>query len=208
MVFSAGIVLFFLAILSPFVSEEHQHLDDQELVACALRDKQKFALIVKRYEEALQRYIYRLGCRDRSAAQDILQEVFIKAYIYLNDYDASLSFSSWIYRIVHNETMSFFRKERIRPQLLETDENLLLLEKMTDEGSLTLQQDKDIAAKALREAVGTLDAKFRDVIVLKFFEEKNYEEISDILQIPVGTVGTLINRAKGKLKIALSGLYR
>lgn len=92
---------------------------DQELVAGVLEDKKQFAAIVQRYEEPLFRYIVRQGARDRELARDILQEVFIKVYLHLNDYDASLPFSSWIYRIAHNETITHFRKEKNRPLVLD-----------------------------------------------------------------------------------------
>ena len=79
---------------------------DQELVSDTLSDKHAFSAIVKKYEEPMRRYIKRLGCKDENEVDDVLQEIFIKVFINLNDYDPSLQFSSWIYRIAHNETIS------------------------------------------------------------------------------------------------------
>ncbi|MEI6757062.1 MAG: RNA polymerase sigma factor [Chlorobium sp.] len=176
---------------------------DQELVTRTLENKQAFAAIVRRYEAPLLRYIARQGCRDTSAAQDLLQEIFIKTYVHLNDFDHSLQFSSWLYRIAHNEIISFFRKERSRPSVLEREDDFFLFEKVIDDLGLTAQGRQKHTAPEIQTAVDRLDPRSRDIIVLKFFEEKSYEEISDILQIPQGSVATLINRAKKKIKSSL-----
>jgi RNA polymerase sigma-70 factor (ECF subfamily) len=173
---------------------------DQELVVRTLEDKQQFASIVRRYDAPLYRYIVRQGCRDNSQAQDILQEVFIKAYLHLNDYDPSLPFSSWIYRIAHNETISHFRKEKNRPFVLEKGEDDELFGKIADDLGFSQQEIHQYVASDIQAALEKLEARYCDIIILKFFEEKSYEEISDILQMPQGTVATLINRAKKKIK--------
>lgn len=173
---------------------------DQELVVRTLKDKQKFASIVHRYEAPLFRYIVRQGCRDSSQAKDILQEVFIKAYLHLNDYDPSLPFSSWIYRIAHNETITHFRKEKNRPFVLEKGDDDELFGKIVDDLGLSREEIHQYAVTDIQTALERLEPRYRDIIVLKFFEEKSYEEISDILKMPQGTVATLINRAKKKIK--------
>jgi RNA polymerase sigma-70 factor (ECF subfamily) len=180
--------------------KEQQQYTDQDLVIQTLTNKQAFAAIVRRYEAPLLRYITRLGCRDADTAQDLLQEIFIKTYIHLNDYDHSLQFSSWIYRIAHNEIISSFRKEKSAPSVLEREGDLFLFEKVVDDLDLTTPYGQKHSASEIQAAVDRLDSKSREIIVLKFFEEKRYEEISDILQIPQGTVATMINRAKKKIK--------
>ncbi len=185
------------------IYREQQQFSDQELVTKTINNKQAFTAIVHRYEAPLLRYIFRLGCKDASAAQDLLQEIFVKTFVHLNDYDHSLQFSSWIYRIAHNEIVSYFRKERIRPSVITRAEDFFLFENIADEAVLNDQKNQRHNASEIKSAVDRLDPKYRDIIVLKFFEEKSYEEISDILQIPQGTVATLINRAKKKIKIYL-----
>lgn len=182
---------------------EEQRFSDQELVARTIKNKQAFTAIVDRYEAPLSRYISRLGCKDTSAAQDLLQEIFIKTFVHLNDYDHSLPFSSWIYRIAHNETISYFRKERSRPCVLIRVEDFFLFETLADDAFLSDQKEHRHTVLQIKTAVDRLEPKYREIIVLKFFEEKSYEEISDILQIPQGTVATLISRAKKKIKIYL-----
>lgn len=178
-----------------------QSLDiDQELVARAIEDKHAFAAIVHRYEAPLLRYILRLGCKDVPAAEDLLQEVFIKTFVHLNDYDTSLRFSSWIYRIAHNEIVSYFRKEKSRSGVSVKGSDFLLFDNIADDAGLTDQEGEHYTSAEIQNAVDLLEPRYREVIILKFFEEKSYDEISDILQIPQGTVATLLNRAKKKIK--------
>ncbi len=185
------------------IRREQPHDIDQELVARAIENKQAFAAIVQRYEAPLLRYILRLGCKDISAAEDLLQEVFIKTFVHLNDYDTSLQFSSWIYRIAHNEIITYFRKEKSRPSVLVTPDTTFIFENIVDDAGLTELEGQRYTSAEIQAAVDRLETKYRDVIVLKFFEEKSYEEISDILQIPQGTVATLVNRAKKKIRFFL-----
>ena len=185
------------------IYREEQQLSDQDLVTKTIKNKQAFAAIVHRYETPLLRYISRLGCKDAAAAQDLLQEIFVKTFVHLNDYDHSLQFSSWIYRIAHNEIVSYFRKEKSRPSVLKRSEDSFLFENIADDVGLTDHNSQRHSVLEIQSAVSRLEPKYRDIIVLKFFEEKSYEEISDILQIPQGTVATLINRAKKKIKIYL-----
>jgi len=177
---------------------------DEEIVARARQNKEHFGVLVSRYEAPLFRYVKRLGVRTDEDAYDILQEVFLKAYRYINEFDTSLSFSSWIYRITHNETVSWFRKRSVRPEghLLFDSEPTLSFAASDRESSDALF-DKSRDADVLEEAMQTLDQKYRDVLILRFFEHKEYEEISDILRIPVGSVGTLIHRAKKRLRTAI-----
>ena len=92
-------------------------LADEQIVKEALLDQERFALLIERYEAKLLRYLERLGIAAREDREDVLQNSFIKAYRNLNSFDLSLSFSSWMYRITHNEAMSFFRAKRARPKV-------------------------------------------------------------------------------------------
>src|SRR5665647_2704997 len=83
-------------------------MTDEEIVRRTLLDKEAFALLIERYEAKLMRYCERLGVGLREDREDILQNAFVKAYKNLNSFDPTLAFSSWMYRIVHNETMGFF----------------------------------------------------------------------------------------------------
>lgn len=133
-------------------------------------------------------------------AEDILQEVFIKTYENLNDFDQDLKFSSWIYRITYNHTISYYRKHKAKMQTLSLEDNEVLIEKLRSEFNLTENVDKKILKEKIQEFLSQLDKKYRDVLILKYLEDKDYNEISNILRKPPGTIATLLNRAKGKFR--------
>ena len=160
---------------------------------------------MERYESKLKRYIERLGVRNPDDQLDVLQEIFIKVYRNLNGFDQRLSFSSWIYRIAHNEAVSWFRKHNVRPEghlISESDDVLALIG--SGEPGPDEQFDRTVNAEAVNQALAQLDQKYREVLILRYFEHKEYEEISDILKLPVGSVGTLIHRGKKQLYSALN----
>ena len=176
---------------------------DQELVQESLADRHAFAALVTKYEAPLRRYIERLGINSPEDADDVLQEAFIKVYVNLNDYDLSLSFSAWMYRITHNETISHFRKQRVRPRVVETEEDLVIFENIVDATDIPAEIDREILKAAVHKALAGIAEQYRNVLVLRFLEEKSYDEIAEILQIPSGTVATYISRGKRDLKDTL-----
>jgi len=158
---------------------------------------------MQRYEGRLLAYINRIINVSNGEAEDILQEVFIKTYQNLNGFDLNLKFSTWVYRITYNQVISFFRKNKKHTTNLTDKDSEALILNIADELNLKQAVAQKIDAKLIREAISDLDSKYRDVLVLKFLEDKDYNEISDIIKKPVATVGTLINRAKNKIKEAL-----
>jgi RNA polymerase sigma-70 factor, ECF subfamily len=178
---------------------------DEEIVKNTLVDPNQYGLLMERYEQKLKRYIIRLGIRIPDDQLDVLQEIFIKAYRNLNGFDTSLSFSSWIYRIAHNEAISFYRKKNVRPEghLVGDGEEILEFLASGQEGP-EVKFDKAINAEEVVRALALIDEKYREPIILRFFEHKEYDEISDILEIPIGSVGTLLHRGKKQLASALN----
>lgn len=178
---------------------------DEEVVRMTLKDPNQYGLLVERYEAKLKRYITRLGVRVPDDQLDVLQEIFIKAYRNLNSFDSSFSFSSWIYRIAHNEAISWFRKKNVRPEghlVAEADELLSFLSASNELPDVSF--DQTINAGEIGRALDELDEKYREPLILRFFEHKEYDEISDILQIPIGSVGTLLHRGKKQLASVLN----
>ncbi len=175
---------------------------DLQLVRLTLKNADYFECLMERYEEKLFRYIRRITNFDKETIEDLLQEVFLKVYKNLNDYDPDFSFNSWIYRIPHNETISFYRKLDVRPKTvqLENEEGVSFLNILPSDIDLREDYVKKELALKVRELINQLPEKYRTVLVLKFLEKKSYEEIADILQKPSGTVATLINRAKTQFK--------
>ncbi len=173
---------------------------DEELISRTLENPEAYEHIMARYEPKLMRYVLRLAAFSKEEADDVLQETFIKTYQNLNEYDRSFKFSSWIYRIAHNEAVNALRKMNRSPRTVESEEQERIMERLTDSLDLEHELDNKLHREMLLAALEKLDRKYRDVLILKFLEEKSYEEISDILQKPVGTVGTLINRARKQLQ--------
>jgi len=171
---------------------------DEELVILAIESQNHFLYLVNRYENKLLNYILRISDINKEGAEDLLQEVFIKVYQNLNEFDNGLKFSSWIYRITRNQVISNFRKISARIQAINFDDNIL--ENLASD----LDIEKELERVYLKENVGNIlnniDEKYKEVLILRFLEEKDYKEISDILKKPMGTVATLLNRAKKELK--------
>ena len=181
----------------------HEHCaekTDAELVALTLEDRESYACLIRRYEEPLARYVRRISGYSDDDIADILQNAFIGAYRNLNDFDPSLKFSSWLYRIVHNETISHHRRYRARPQTISIQEGDDVFALLASEVDVPRDVGRTIAAQRIRDVLGSLDPKYREVLVLKYLEDKDYREISDILQKPMGTIATLINRAKKQFR--------
>jgi RNA polymerase sigma-70 factor (ECF subfamily) len=178
---------------------------DEEVVRMTLKDPNQYGLLMERYEAKLKRYIARLGVRNPDDQLDVLQEIFIKAYRNLNGFDTSLSFSSWIYRIAHNESISWYRKKNVRPEghLVGDGDEILGFLASSQEGE-EVKFDQTINADEVNKALELIDEKYREPIILRFFEHKEYDEISDILEIPIGSVGTLLHRGKKQLAHVLN----
>lgn len=169
-------------------------LSDEQLVT-EIRsiDKELYVHLVKRYEEKLMRYATYL-IRDGHKAADVVQESFIKAYVNLNGFNTKKKFSSWIYRIVHNEAMNAMKKYRKETPLTEA------FNVMSDEDMIHNLTKKEIIEKA-NICLKQMPVLYSEPLALYYLEDKSYEDISDILRIPMGTVATRINRAKGMMKI-------
>ena len=178
---------------------------DEELVKKTSEDKVFFGELVERYQAKLSRYVARLGIHDPEDQLDVLQEIFLKVYKNLNAFDKTMKFSSWIYRIAHNEAISWYRKKKVRPEgnlIADSEEMISFLSEKSD--SADEDFDKNVNIKEVNKALMKIDEKYREVLILRFFEHKEYEEISDILKIPVGSVGTLLHRGKKQLANALN----
>jgi RNA polymerase sigma-70 factor (ECF subfamily) len=173
---------------------------DQELIDLALKNPDDFLYLMKRYEQPLLKYILRLTNINSEDAEDILQEVFIKIYQNLNNYDSKLKFSSWIYRITHNQVVSNWRKLKSRGQDFSFELDEEKTNTIIDEFDITKETESNLLKTNIYKILNKLNIKYREVLVLKFIEQKSYQEISDILKKPQGTIATLISRAKKQFK--------
>lgn len=181
------------------VVQDVENKSDEEIVSLAIHNPDYFYFLVKRYESKILRYITRISGLSKIDGEDLLQEVFLSVYKNLNDFDKSLKFSSWIYRIARNKVIDNWRKIESRPKLVYSLEKEIF-ENFVSDINMANDLNKEYENKIISEVLAKLDEKYREVLILKFLEEKSYEEISDILKKPMGTVATLINRAKKNFK--------
>ncbi len=182
---------------------EDPKTSDTKLVKLTLKNPECFTPLVERYEQKLFRYIRRLSGLSKECAEDVLQEVFIKIYRNLNNFDTSLKFSSWAYRIAHNETVNYLRKHRGKePVSIETDDpdTLSLIDILESNTNIADEAAKKELQEKVRTTLKQLPKKYQEVLVLRFLEDMNYKEISDVLKKPEGTIAALLNRAKTKFK--------
>jgi len=164
-------------------------ITDEELVAAIRsKDKELYVHIVERYQDKLMRYV-RYLINDEDKAADVVQETFIKAFINLNGFDTKKKFSSWLYRIAHNEAMNTVKKYH-KEVPIDPDFDAPATDDIEGEFD-----KKEIVQKA-HNCLNQMPIMYSEPLALYYLDEKSYEEISDILRIPIGTVGTRINRAK------------
>ena len=179
--------------------EEMQIKTDEELVVLANHDQQALLVLMRRYEPRLLAYIRRIGGVALEDAEDILQEAFLDAYRHLAEFDTSLKFSSWMYRIVHNRTISAYRKrKRSMGDVSLDDADAAYGRLLTSDMDTVKQAENSLTSDRVRKALDGLPERDRSVLVLAYLEDKTYEEIGDILRAPQGTVATWIHRAKKK----------
>jgi RNA polymerase sigma-70 factor, ECF subfamily len=168
-------------------------LTDEEIVEKVRKsDKDFYALIIERYQKKLLHYANNL-IKDEDKSVDIVQISFTKAFINLNSFNIKNKFGSWIYRIVHNEALNLLKKYPSETPLLDdvdfkSDENI--------EENFIKNENKAKVEKCLRE----IPLLYSEPLSLYYIEDKSYEEISDILRIPMGTVAIRISRAKKLMK--------
>jgi RNA polymerase sigma-70 factor, ECF subfamily len=170
---------------------------DEELAILICKgDKDLFGELIDRYEAKLTRYIKKFT-QNTEDVSDIIQVVFIKAYVNLQSFDPTRSFNSWIYRIAHNESVTYLKKrggERVSFIDFDTFFPHPFAKETSDEKALS-REDKE----ALDKSLDQISLKYREVLVLYYYEELSYQEIADVLHIPIATVGVRIKRGKDAL---------
>jgi len=184
--------------------------DDHSLVAaCRAGQTEAFGVLVRRYQDRLFPTIVRL-VGSAEDAQDVLQDAFVRGFEKLDQFHGESSFYTWIYRIAVNLALSGHRKNRNRrfSRLNQPGKS----ETVVDPADQSPESDPTLALERLeREAIveaalGELGPEHRAVVILKDFDGRRYEEISTLLNIPIGTVRSRLHRARSELRIRLQSL--
>jgi len=172
------------------------NLSDKEIIKKSLKNIDYFSYIYDRYEKKLIWYILRISSFSLTEAEEVLQEAFVKAWQNLNEFNGTLKFSSWIYRIVHNTTITEWKKTQSKGKNKRQEFDEELFKNLPSKLEIKKELYQKLNEKNIRKVLSLMPEKYSEVLILKFLEEKDYKEISDILKKPSGSVATLINRAK------------
>jgi RNA polymerase sigma-70 factor (ECF subfamily) len=178
--------------------------DDHSLVeACRAGRPEAFGVLVERYQQRLFQTVLRL-VGSAEDAEDVLQDAFFRAFEKLDQFQGESSFYTWVYRIAVNLALSNHRRRRVRSVLrLERRRPVLREHQVPDESvdadpSVPLERAE--RQRIVEAALNRLGPEHRAVVVLKDFDGRRYEEISAILNIPVGTVRSRLHRARCELR--------
>lgn len=175
-------------------------LSDEALVQAALREggERPFGELVRRHEGKVRGLLLRLTS-DRNLADDLAQEVFLRAYRGLVGFEGRARFSTWLYRIAYNVYLNHRARVRELAALPENFEAGAMAPETSMSASRSdLRRDLDAAIAALPE-------RYRAVVMLYYLEDVSYPEIAEILELPLGTVKTHLHRAKRMLREHLDG---
>lgn len=163
-------------------------------------DEAAFRELVSRYHDKLRLYLRHLTLAG-DECEDILQEVFVKAFRALSRFDGRRRFSPWIYRIAHNESINYL-KRKSRRRLVSWEDIASSRDELGAAGESETPEEEWMRKEAqddVHRALGNLPEKDRELIVLRYFLEKPYAEIAEILGAPENTVASRLHRAKEKL---------
>lgn len=178
---------------------------DAELVASARAGSQDaFRDLVVRFERPVYSLIVRM-VQDPATAEDLAQEAFVKAYRSLHLYDASRKLSSWLFKIAHNTTIDFLRKNAPDTVSLEAPDDgdgrgglAAVLSDDSVENPAAAAERRDMA-RSLERAIARLRPEYREAVVMFYLEGASYQEICEITGLPLGTVKTNLHRARKEL---------
>ena len=177
--------------------------DAKQIERCLRGEEKAFEELLDKYKKPVFSICLRM-VRNHDDAEDLAQEVFIRTFSVLDRYDPAYPFSSWLYRITSNLCIDHIRRRR--DGMLSLDQPVQgkdgeMSRQMPDDG---VKPDRDIESKemmeVLEEAIHTLPEHYRVIVILRHQEQLSYEEISDNLGIPLGTVKARIHRARNMIR--------
>lgn len=189
-------------------------LTDQEIVALAVEGREAaYRELIRRYERPVFSLILRM-VRDRQLAEDLSQETFIKALNAIATYRPEFKFSSWIFKIANNAAIDQLRRRSVQTLSLDGAPNATTPDAIEatvlqvgdrSESALAAIEARELGS-SIERAIGQLRPEYRSCILLRHVEGLAYEEIAQLLDLPLGTVKTYIHRARHELRDALAHL--
>ena len=181
---------------------------DQELVAAAQKGSEKaYRELLERYQRPVFSLIYRM-LRDREQSEDLAQETFVRVFNNIDRYDPAYKFSSWIFKIATNLTIDHIRKKEVPTVSIDGSRYAVTADEI-EASTITVESGDEnpeelLVARELgnqiEEAIGTLREEYRTAILLRHVEGYEYQDIADIMGVPLGTVKTFIHRARNELR--------
>lgn len=188
--------------------------DDREIVLLALEGRERgFKELVRRYERPIFSLVFRM-VRDRELAEDLAQEAFVKVFRALDQYDPAHRFSSWLFKVAHNVAVDHLRRKQLDTVSIDGSPHGDPADGSRDSGiSLpsTLESPEEFTENRelgdrIEQAIGRLRPDYRAAVLLRHVEGYSYEEVAEIMEVPLGTVKTYIHRARGELRTILAGV--
>lgn len=189
-------------------------LSDQDVVLSARAGREAaYRELIRRYERPVFSLIYRM-VRDRERAEDLAQETFIKVLNAIASYRPEFKFSSWVFKIANNTAIDHLRRRELDTLSIEGSPHAMTPEAVEATalqlGSSDPSPLDDLEAlelgTAIEDAIRILRPEYRSCILLRHVEGRSYEEIAEMLDLPLGTVKTYIHRARAELRILLGHL--
>lgn len=187
---------------------------DQDVVLEARAGREiAYRELIRRYERPIFSLIYRM-VRDRELAEDLSQETFVKALNAIDSYRPEFKFSSWIFKIANNAAIDHLRRRELKTLSIEGSPHARTPEAMEatalqitsrDSGPLAYVESRELGGM-IEEAIGQLRPEYQSCILLRHVEGRPYEEIAEMLDLPLGTVKTYIHRARNELRKSLGHL--
>jgi len=190
------------------MSQDFQNTTDEQLIAQFQKgDERAYIELVNRYKDRLLNFVYRF-INEMEEAEDIVQETFVKVYRNRHAYREIAKFSTWIYTIAGNLARSELRKRKRRQTYTMSDLSYEDREFNPVDTGATPEDIvfNDFAGEEIQAAIENLQEPFKTIIILRDIQELSYEDISTILDIPMGTVKSRVNRARLKLQEMLGHL--
>jgi len=183
------------------------YTDEQLMARFQKEDEQAYIELVNRYRDRLVNFVYRY-VGDFDISEDIVQDTMVKLYQKKHYYKEIAKFSTWLYTIAKNLANTELRKRKQRKvtllsRIAKDDKPYDI---PADQPGTDQEIQSDIVNKIIRKAVSELSEKFKTVIVLRDIQELSYDEISSIVEVPIGTVKSRINRARLQLQVELKHL--